>query len=89
MAENSPAEGEGQDRGVIGKVKGDMNESILLRRLQLTPAHSPTGKTRHLSGDSSGKEITDTYHDSLEGAMAQAEWEFRATEDDWNIVSSG
>jgi len=115
MAENSPAEGEGQDRGVIGKVKGDMNESILLRRLQLTPAHSPTGKTRHLSGgkvllipaelrivryrddpgyylfycDSSGKEITDSYHDSLEGAMAQAEWEFRATEDDWNIVSSG
>lgn len=87
---------------------------MLLRRLQLTPARSPTGKTRHWSGgellpapselrivkypddpgfylfycDSDGKELTDTYHDSLEGALAQAEWEFEAKASEWEIMPS-
>jgi hypothetical protein len=39
--------------------------------------------------DISGKEITDTYHESLAKAMAQAEFEFQTKEGDWEIVSSG
>jgi len=33
--------------------------------------------------DSSGNEITDTYHDSLEDALAQAKWEFNIELDEW------
>ena len=33
--------------------------------------------------DESGTEITDTYHESLEKAMAQAEWEFGTKNDEW------
>lgn len=33
--------------------------------------------------DSSGTETTDTLHDSVEGAMAQAEFEFRVRPDEW------
>jgi hypothetical protein len=90
-----------------------MSDPVILRRLRLTEAHSPTRKTRHLSGgallpppaevriaqypndpgyyllhyDSDGQEMTDTYHDSLEGAIAQAEWEFGAHEGEWEIQS--
>jgi hypothetical protein len=90
-----------------------MSDPVILRRLRLTQAHSPTGKTRHRSGgallpppaelriaqysndpgyyllhyDSDGREMTDTYHDSLEDAIAQAEWEFGAHEGEWEIQS--
>ena len=33
--------------------------------------------------DSDGNELTDTYHASVEGAMAQAEFEFRVRPDQW------
>lgn len=92
----------------------DMSEPMLLRRMQLTPAHSATGKTRHFSGgerlptpselrivrysddpgyylfycDSTGKELTDTYHDSLAGAFAQAEWEYSVKENEWETISA-
>ena len=33
--------------------------------------------------DAYGQELTDTYHDSLEGAMAQAEFEFQVKPSDW------
>jgi hypothetical protein len=33
--------------------------------------------------DDSGKEFTDTYHDSLEEALAQAEWEFGVKPHEW------
>ena len=36
--------------------------------------------------DSSGDEMTDTYHDTIEEAMEQAKWEFNVTVDDWEIV---
>jgi hypothetical protein len=91
-----------------------MSEPMVLLRLPLTPAHSPTGKTRHFSGgellpapselrivkyaddpgfylfycDNTGKELTDTYHDTLEGAMAQAEWEFGVKENEWKPMPS-
>lgn len=37
--------------------------------------------------DPTGKEMTDTYHDSLEGAMSQADWEFNVKPEDWNFPS--
>jgi len=33
--------------------------------------------------DNEGREITDTYHSSLEEALAQAEWEFGVKTDEW------
>jgi hypothetical protein len=36
--------------------------------------------------DSSGNEITDTYHDSLEDALAQANWEFDIEFDEWQTA---
>lgn len=33
--------------------------------------------------DDKGNEITDTYHDSLEQALAQAKWEFEVKVDEW------
>jgi len=33
--------------------------------------------------DEGGNEISDTYHDSLERALAQANWEFGVGEDEW------
>lgn len=37
--------------------------------------------------DKEGFEMTDTYHDSVEEAMAQADWEFQVKPHDWNIVT--
>lgn len=33
--------------------------------------------------DDKGDELTDTYHDSLEEALAQAKWEFNVDPDEW------
>jgi hypothetical protein len=38
--------------------------------------------------DRDGQEMTDTYHDSLEEAMAQAEWEFEARKGEWEVTPS-
>ena len=37
--------------------------------------------------DNTGKELTDTYHDTLAGAVAQAAWEFSTKEEDWEILA--
>ena len=37
--------------------------------------------------DVSGKELTDTYHDSVEQAMAQADFEFAVKPSDWQDVA--
>lgn len=37
--------------------------------------------------DEAGVQITDTYHDSVSAAMAQAQWEFDAAENEWEILS--
>ena len=51
-----------------------------------------TGNTTHYDGDSgfylfyldkSGKEQTDTYHESIEGAFKQAEFEFGVKKEYW------
>jgi hypothetical protein len=33
--------------------------------------------------DVDGNEMTDTYHDAVGGALAQAQWEFDLTESEW------
>lgn len=33
-----------------------------------------------------GEVQTDTYHDSLEGAIEQAKWEFKISENDWEDI---
>jgi len=35
--------------------------------------------------DDTGAEFTDTYHDTLEGALAQAQWEFEVKKNDWEV----
>jgi hypothetical protein len=91
-----------------------MADYQVFRRIRLSPAHRPTGRTRHVVGgelaptpaelriaqyegdpgyylfycDEAGAEITDTYHDSLEEAIAQAEWEFGTKAEEWEIAES-
>lgn len=36
--------------------------------------------------DVEGNEITDTYHDTLEGAVEQARWEFGIEDEDWEVL---
>jgi hypothetical protein len=38
--------------------------------------------------DEKGNELTDTYHDTLEDAQTQADWEFHVKSDEWEIVNS-
>lgn len=38
--------------------------------------------------NSNGEELTDTYHDTLEQAMYQAEWEFSVKQDDWDVIEA-
>ena len=33
--------------------------------------------------DASGREIADTYHDTIDDAMAQAEWEYNIKPEEW------
>jgi hypothetical protein len=37
--------------------------------------------------DETGMEMTDTYHDDVESAMAQAEWEFGVKADEWQKLA--
>jgi len=37
--------------------------------------------------DADGRELTDTYHDSLEIALQQAEWEFQVKQHEWEAVT--
>ena len=39
--------------------------------------------------DEEGNELTDTYHDSQAQAMAQARWEFRLDENEWEVIEDG
>jgi hypothetical protein len=43
----------------------------------------------YLSGcDATGMEMTDTWHDCLEAALAQAVWEHRVEADSWEILEA-
>jgi hypothetical protein len=92
-----------------------MNNLIVLKQIVLDAKHTPTGKTKHSSGneelppaamlqivkyedvegfyllylDADGNELTDTFHDTLERAFAQAEWEYRVKPNEWETVNSG
>ena len=36
--------------------------------------------------DARGEELTDTYHESIEDALAQADWEFNVRADEWEAA---
>jgi hypothetical protein len=36
-----------------------------------------------------GEELSDTWHDTVEGAFSQAEWEFGVRADEWTRVTTG
>jgi hypothetical protein len=38
--------------------------------------------------DDAGEEFTDTYHESLEAALAQAEWEFGVKPTEWESIEA-
>jgi hypothetical protein len=38
--------------------------------------------------DGNGVEMTDTYHESIERALSQAEWEFEVKPDEWEVVTT-
>ncbi len=59
----------------------------------MPPAELKIVQYLHLPGfyllycDSQGIEMTDTFHESLEKTLAQAEREFRVREDEWEVIS--
>jgi hypothetical protein len=83
-----------------------------LKEVKLKGRFTPTGKTRHLLGDSlapipaklmiaqetgdpgfllfyldeAGDLITETYHETLQKAYEQAQWEFRVPVEAWTDV---
>jgi hypothetical protein len=38
--------------------------------------------------DAGGRELTDTYHDDLEAALAQAEWELGVRSEEWQALEA-
>jgi hypothetical protein len=38
--------------------------------------------------DKDGRETTDTWHETLDAAMAQAKWEFQVQREDWNSAEN-
>ncbi len=53
--------------------------------LQIVQFHDDSGYYLFYC-DEKGVEITDTYHDSIEKALAQAEWEFGLRPEEWIVV---
>jgi hypothetical protein len=93
-----------------------MNSYKILKKINLSNQHKPTGKTKHyraknfnfsdreelpspsslqivqflddpgyylLYFDKQGEELTDTYHESIEKAMDQANFEFNILPHEW------
>lgn len=57
-------------------------EAIIPSKLQIVKYLDTEGfYLIYLSSDD--KEITDTFHDSINGAMEQAEWEYGVKKNDW------
>lgn len=85
---------------------------VVVKRVELGPAHTPTGRTRHYSGgelvpgaaslaiarysdgdgyyllhfNADGEEIADSFHETLEDALKQAEFEFGVSGEEWVFV---
>jgi hypothetical protein len=60
--------------------------------LNATPLHLAIGRYPDVPGyyllylDQHGEELNDTYHDTIEAAMRQAQWEFSIKPCDWEVL---
>ena len=68
-----------------GKTKHFIGKEELASPVKLQIAQYPNGRGFYLFYLNTNDEImTDTYHDTIEGAMEQSEWEFNTAAEDWN-----
>ncbi|WP_218920252.1 hypothetical protein [Chondromyces crocatus] len=73
--------------GTAGKARHTRNGAILLSPAALSIVQYASDPGFYLLYvDAEGRELTDTYHDTLDGALSQAEWEFAVTPGQWKIV---
>lgn len=85
----------GSEHSATGKTRhtqGNLTPEGLVSTSELPPPHElviaqlpPDEGYYLLYLDDLGNEITDTYHDSLGQALAQAEFEFRVQPEEWEI----
>jgi hypothetical protein len=67
--------------------KGVIRGAELPRPDELVIAQLPPDEGYYLLYlDKAGNEITDTYHDTLEEALAQAKWEFDVEPSEWETA---
>lgn len=76
---DSPHEPTGKTRHYIGD-----RELPAPNELQIVKYPDDAGYYLLYLGEG-GSELTDTYHDSVEKAIEQAEWEFQVKPDEWVI----
>ncbi|QDT90269.1 hypothetical protein [Gimesia algae] len=73
----------GKTRHYFGAAAEEMMPPAELKIVQYP--HSPGFYLLYC--DPYGVEMTDTFHEAIEKAVAQAEWEFRVREDEWEVIS--
>lgn len=73
----------GKTRHYLGAAAEDMPPPAELKIVQYS--HSPGFYLLYC--DPHGIEMTDTFHESVEKALAQAKWEFAVREDEWEVIS--
>jgi len=75
-----------QSHARTGKTKHFKNGTEVQEPVELRIVKYPNDSGYYLFYcDENGKEITDTYHDSLDEAKSQAEWEFNVKSYEWDI----
>ncbi|MBW8309099.1 MAG: hypothetical protein K0M45_05615 [Candidatus Paracaedibacteraceae bacterium] len=66
------------------KTKHMVYDKVMDKPPQLQIVQYPGDKGVYLFYcDKEGHEITDTFHENIQDAMSQAEWEFNIKENDW------
>ena len=77
----------GRTKHYYGLPGGERHEVPVPVELRITKYEGDAGYYLFYC-DESGQELTDTYHDSVADAMAQAEWEFGVRPDEWQTLGA-
>lgn len=78
----------GREHAATGKTRHFVGGKPLSEPSELRIARYPDDPGYYLLYcDEAGSELTDTFHETLESALAQAEWEYQVRADEWETVA--